>query len=761
MLKRKSTYLLSLLISVACSCSYINSAYADDVNDNSSSTDNKKNSEDVIVVTAAEQTKQALGSSVITEQDIQRMPPKNDLSEIIRTMPGVNLTGNSSSGQRGNNRQIDIRGMGPENTLILVDGKPVKSRMSVRYGWRGERDTRGDTNWVPAEAVERIDVIRGPAAARYGDGAAGGVVNIITKKTTNEWHGSINDYINAPTHSDDGSSRRIGFVLSGGLLDNLSMRLYGNLNKTKPDALNINANHQINKGSLSAGREGVRNKDINGLLHWDISDKQSLEFEASTSRQGNIYAGDTQNNNASATNPNNPVSLVKSLYGHETNVMYRTNYALTHRNHWDSGASTLSYVQFEKTHNSRINEGLAGATEGKFEDENKWSTNVANNVTLHSETNLPFTLYVPQTMTVGLEYNHQKMRDPSSVKQKMDEGGQIPGLTNDRSDKSSSSLWGAFIEDNIELTESTVFTPAIRFNHHNVTGSNWSPSANLFQELGDYFTLKMGIARAYKAPNLYQTNPNYLLTSRGNGCAGQNSCYLMGNKSLKAETSVNKEIGLEFHDNEGLVAALTYFRNDYRDKIQSGDKPVFNAEGGNGNPNFANADVYKWVNIPKAVIEGFEGSLTVPVNSKINWRNNLTWMLQTKNKKTGEYLSIIPQYTLNTAMDITATDNLSVTPSLTWYGKQKPRKYDYKNNKQTGSATDQLSPYAIVNLSTQYQFNKNFSVTAGVDNIFDKRLFRRGNAVGVTGGRVPTLGAGAATYNEPGRSFYIGTNLSF
>lgn len=60
-------------------------------------------------------------------------------------MPGVNLTGNSTSGQRGNNRQIDIRGMGPENTLILIDGKPASSRNSVRQGWRGERDSRGDT----------------------------------------------------------------------------------------------------------------------------------------------------------------------------------------------------------------------------------------------------------------------------------------------------------------------------------------------------------------------------------------------------------------------------------------------------------------------------------------------------------------------------------------------------------------------------------------------------------------------------------------
>lgn len=89
-------------------------------------------------------------------------------------MPGVNLTGNSASGTRGNNRQIDIRGMGPENTLILIDGVPVTSRNSVRYSWRGERDTRGDTNWVPPEQVERIEVIRGPAAARYGSGAARG-----------------------------------------------------------------------------------------------------------------------------------------------------------------------------------------------------------------------------------------------------------------------------------------------------------------------------------------------------------------------------------------------------------------------------------------------------------------------------------------------------------------------------------------------------------------------------------------------------------
>ncbi|MBW5455822.1 TonB-dependent receptor plug domain-containing protein, partial [Pseudomonas aeruginosa] len=117
--------------------------------------------ERTVVSPVQEEPMQSTCVSIILAEDIATRPPSNDLSQIIRTMPRVNLTGNSSSGQRGNNRQIDIRGMGPENTLILVDGKPVSSRNSVRYGWRGERDSRGDTNWVPADQVERIEVIRG------------------------------------------------------------------------------------------------------------------------------------------------------------------------------------------------------------------------------------------------------------------------------------------------------------------------------------------------------------------------------------------------------------------------------------------------------------------------------------------------------------------------------------------------------------------------------------------------------------------------
>ncbi|WP_437181104.1 TonB-dependent siderophore receptor [Pseudomonas nitroreducens] len=706
---------------------------------------------ETIVATAAEEAKQMPGVSIITAEDIKKRPPASDLSQIIRTMPGVNLTGNSTSGQRGNNRQIDIRGMGPENTMILVDGKPVSSRNAVRYGWRGERDSRGDTNWVPADQVERIEVLRGPAAARYGNGAAGGVVNIITKQAGKETHGDVTVYSNFPQHKDEGATQRMTFGLNGPLTDTLSYRVYGNVAKTDSDDWDINAGHESNRtgnqvGTLPAGREGVRNKDVNGLLSWHLTPQQTLDFEAGFSRQGNIYTGDTQNTNSNAN--------VKSMLGHETNRMYRESYSITHRGEWDFGSS-MAYLQYEKTRNSRINEGLAGGTEGIFSNTDFYTATLRD-LTAHGEVNLPLHAWRDQTLTLGSEWVQQKLDDPSANTQTTSEGGSVPGLAGSNRDTTSQAqIFSLFAEDNIELLPGTMLTPGLRWDHHSIVGDNFSPSLNISHALTQSVTLKAGIARAYKAPNLYQLNPDYLLYSRGQGCYGQStSCYLQGNDDLKAETSVNKELGIEFNQ-DGLIAGLTYFRNDYKNKIESGLSPVDQASGGSGS--YANAAIYQWENVPKALVEGLEGTLTIPLMEQLKWSNNFTYMLQSKNKETGDVLSVTPKYTLNSMLDWQATDALSLQASVAWYGKQKPKKYDYHGDRVTGSANNQLSPYAIAGLSGTYVFTKNLSFTAGVDNVFDKRLFREGNAQGVNG----IEGAGAATYNEPGRTLYTSLTASF
>lgn len=736
---------------------------------------------DEVLVTAEEILKQAPGVSIITAEDLAKQPVSNDLSEIIRTMPGVNLTGNSTSGQRGNNRQIDIRGMGPENTLILIDGKPVNSRQAVRYGWRGERDTRGDTNWVPAESVERIEVLRGPAAARYGSGAAGGVVNIITKAIPDTFSGSATTYYEQPEASKDGASERLSFSISGPLSEKIGMRLSGNIAKTDADAWDINEGYASTRGvaakgtdysdTFPAGREGVRNKDLALRLSVQPVEAHRFDIDASFSRQGNIYAGDTQNTNNNTKDKNgNPVktsALVNDNLGAETNIMYRDSFALTHKGEFDAGNS-LSYIQYEQTRNHRLNEGLAGGTEGLFSD-NSMNTAKLEQITAHSHLDMPFDIAgIEQTLTLGAEWQDRKFKDGSSTNQQADTmlkpnapdtSGSVAGIADkDRDPKARDYLASAFVESNMNLSDSTVLTPGMRYDFHSETGSNWSPALNLTQYLDEQWTLKAGIARAYKAPNLYQNNPNYLLYSKGNGCwGGDNSrgCYLQGSDDLKAETSINKELGLEFN-NDTLLTGITYFRNDYRNKVEAGQAPVSVTSNGN-------ADVFQWTNVPKAIIEGLEGTFNIALTPDLAWSNNLTYMLQSKNKSTGESLSVIPQYTLNSRIDWQANDQLSLNTHVTWYGKQVPNELDFQGNKMEGEEQTQLSPYALFGLGGRYQLNDALSFNAGIKNLFDKRLYRKGNAVGVndTDGSRTIYGAGAATYNEPGRSYFASATYSF
>jgi ferric enterobactin receptor len=689
---------------------------------------------------AARAARQALGTSIITAEDIKRHPPANDLSDIIRREPGVNLTGNSASGARGNNRQIDLRGMGPENTLILIDGKPSSARNAVRYGWNGDRDTRGETNWVPAEAVERIEILRGPAAARYGSGAMGGVVNIITKRPSDELKGSVSLYTQLPEDSAEGASRRANFNLGGGLTDNLGFRLYGGLAKTDADDLDINAGHATS--ALVAGREGVRNKDINGLLSWKLNDEHRLEASAGYSRQGNIFAGDTMNSNGGGD-----VDFVSSLYGHETNVMQRSTYDLTHLGDftWGTSKTTLAY---EYVRNWRLNEGLAGRTEGAPNDEGGAMSRLRN-TRLSSEVNLPFAMgSAEHVLTVGGEYLYEALNDQGSLRPQSSDPANNDGLVGfDRSSsKMTARSYALFVEDNIIVGDTTL-TPGLRFDHHETFGDNFSPSLNLSHKLTEALSVKGGIARAYKVPNLYQSNPNYLLYSRGNGCSVQQTnnggCYLQGNADLKPEISVNKEIGL-LYDRGTWRTSATYFRNDYKNKI-IGDTDVLYTIG-------TGSRVTQWDNAGKARVEGVEGNFFIEVTPTLDWNTNLTWMLDNDNRETGEPLSVIPEYTVNTSLDWRATEQLSFQLAGTYFGKQKSPTYNYRTQQDYDKTAQQdVEAYGLVDVSAGYRFNANYDVRVGVNNVFDKQILRGGNA----------SSSGANTYNQPGRALFAALNISF
>ncbi|HHK6022817.1 TPA: FepA family TonB-dependent siderophore receptor [Neisseria subflava] len=702
---------------------------------------------DTVYVTAEKQLQQSLGVSRISKDDIDKRPAANDISEFVRTMPGVNLTGNTATGQRGNKRQIDLRGMGPENTLILIDGKPVNSRQSERISMRGERNTRGDSNWVPVEEIESITVLRGPAATRYGSGAMGGVVNIVTKKVSKEFKGQVNLYANQPQDNKEGATRRIGFNLSGPIIqDTLGFRIYGNLNKTDADAADINAGHG---NDSAAGVEGVRNKDIAGRLQWKISPAQTLILDSSYSRQGNIYNGDTQNSNPRS-------ALVNSLADSkaETARLYRSAYSLTHDGAWEWG-DTKNVISYERTINSHLPEGLAGGPEGSYTGLDFVQSRLKN-LRFSSEANIPFKLGVDNVLTVGAEFTDSKLDDPASNTQGFKDQGKTDafnGISATRGGKASQRNWAAYVEDNISLTDKTHLIPAIRFDHNSDSGRNWSPALNFSHQIGENWLVKGGIARAYKAPNLYQTNPDFILYTRGQGCPlnAPNSvrCYYMGNGNLKPETSINKEIGLEFNKN-GWQASATYFHNAYRNKIVIGDQLIATSNIGNW--------LLQWENTPKATISGIEGNLVIPLHDTLKWSNNFTYMHKSEDYQ-GNPLSLVPKHTINSTLSWTPNERFDANLTFTHYGRTKPRSVAVNRLEQNGNpragvaalssehSQTQVGSYGIWGINAGYNWNKRVAVRGGISNLFDKKLYR--------------TTAGAQTYNEHGRAFYGSLKVSF
>ena len=75
-----------------------------------------------------------------------------------------------------------LRGLGPDQTLVLINGKRRHQSSLVNiFGTRGRGNSGTDLNAIPAAAIKRIEVLRDGASAQYGSDAIAGVINIVLK----------------------------------------------------------------------------------------------------------------------------------------------------------------------------------------------------------------------------------------------------------------------------------------------------------------------------------------------------------------------------------------------------------------------------------------------------------------------------------------------------------------------------------------------------------------------------------------------------
>ncbi|MGO2340551.1 MAG: FepA family TonB-dependent siderophore receptor, partial [Psychrobacter sp.] len=673
---------------------------------------------DTIVVRAArEELEQAAGLSVISEEAIEKSSVSNDISEIVRKMPGVNLSGSSTSGQRGNQRQIDLRGMGPNNTLILIDGRPVTSRNSSRPSRGGEQDTRGDSQWVPPSAIESIEVLRGPAAARYGSGSMGGVVNIITKRPT-DTEFSVTGHYEAPESDLEGSSWRTNVNMAGALTDKLSSRTTLGYHDSEADDPYINAAEALDD-SVAAGTEGVENIDARQVFEYAMDAMNTVGFEVNYSRQENRWAGDSLFQSVNET-------LIDELDGETTSKMQRYGAAITHRGEYDN-ASSNSFVEYTRTINERLGEGSAGGGEGQIVipddgEDFEWVEATYDTLNAKSEWDIYFDRH---TLTAGAEFRGERLDNPVVSDMTFDDGFEFGDVETDpdkRDPTSDAYLIGAYLEDNYEITPDWYVTPGLRFDYHSEAGSNWSPSINTTWHFSPDWSVKAGVSRAFKAPSLYQLDPNYIYYTRGNGCPSwvpldERGCQVLGNPDLENETSWNKELTFTYDDGTGLNAGLTYYHNAYDNRIGAGTDRV-------AVDTATNRSIFQWDNQGEAIVEGLEGFVQVPVTDDVRWSSNITGNIRSERKDNGEPLSLIPKFTVNTGVDWDITPQWNAGFDVSYYGTIEAPTISATTGDDSDDPLLDREPYAIANVSTRYDLTKDITVGAGVKNLFDTGVYR-------------------------------------
>jgi iron complex outermembrane receptor protein len=191
--------------------------------------------------------------TVIDQEDIRNSNAKTAV-DLLRSEEGIvvrDLLGN------GKTSQVDLRGFGetgPYNTLVLVDGRRVN-----------EIDLSGvDWTQIPLDQIERVEIVRGTGSVLYGDNAAGGVINIITKMPSKKLQ--VTTRISAGSY---GRHKEEAYVNNGH--ENIATSLFASYEDTNGYRDN----------------NDLRAEDFGGRIVFDAS--ESLAFDLSGSHHSDDY----------------------------------------------------------------------------------------------------------------------------------------------------------------------------------------------------------------------------------------------------------------------------------------------------------------------------------------------------------------------------------------------------------------------------------------------------------------------------------------
>ena len=519
-------------------------------------------------------------------------------------VPSFNFQRQSNSGAADIVRPAQLRGMSPDQVLVLINGKRRHTTSITGIDAKTGRGTApADFNSIPNNAIRRVEVLRDGAGAQYGSDAIAGVINIILDERPEgvETEFTWGEHVTKFSPADDKDIRdgrtvsgkgAFGMPLGeGGFLragveykdrqetnrsgidtvpffeDEANIPLVGGGRNYKPgDGAAKDLNLWFNAGAPLAG-----DVEAYGFGSYNRRDAEGTGFFRYPIGFANIQSVYPLGYRPITTGLNKDLALAGGVRG----KFEAWN--------WD-GSLNYGRNQFEGGVKHSLNPSLGPTSPHTFDVAEYENAQISANV--DANRHLDVGLATPMTLAVGAELRRQDYQshagDATSYlagpfADSLAIGAQAgTGLLPEEERKLDRAVYSAYVEGSVDVLRNVFVDLALRYEHSNDFSATTAGKLSARWEFIDGFAFRGAVSNSFRAPSLVQMGFGTSSTSFGSG--GQLTtvntlpvddpvAQVLGARKLDSETAANFSFGLTGSFEVGVNVSADVFRIDVDDRI--------------------------------------------------------------------------------------------------------------------------------------------------------------------------------------------------
>ncbi|MEH0155735.1 TonB-dependent receptor [Limibacter armeniacum] len=548
--------------------------------------------EDIVVIGSRNAnrtvTETAVPVDVLNLDEVTNSVGQVDVSQLLQfAVPSFNANQNAGSDGSDHIQAASLRGLGPDQVLVLINGKRRHTASLLNmYGTRERGKVATDLSTIPASAIERIEVLRDGASAQYGSDAIAGVINIVLKKQTETT--SIN--ASAGIHQEgDGETYMVGSNFGFGLGED------GYLNVTAQ----INGKKRTNRAPdyeemRRIGTAASNNASLFLNAGKNISENTEIyAFGGASIRQGEADAWGRGADDARNIPQIYPEGFVPVISTDLSDFSFAVG-VKSKMGNWDVDLSNVfGYNKMMFDLSNTLNTSQAAnaieANETALTSFDAGGFSFGQNVT-----NLNVSRFFPDvangfSLAFGTEYRVDLYNIYEGERWSWDRiernglaGGSqgFPGYRPENEVNASRSNIGAYIDTELDITDKWMVGAAVRGENYSDFGGTFTGKVSSRYAFTDNLAFRGSASTGFRAPSIHQANYSSTFTDFTPNESGDlvatevvlskndsELAKLLGIPELKEETSKNYSLGMTISPAEGLTVTVDGYLIDIEDRV--------------------------------------------------------------------------------------------------------------------------------------------------------------------------------------------------